>query len=86
MRAFWSRIHGELYDMMGVKAALDAGVSHHQVAYPRPSGDCSWKCPFFAICPMFDDGSAVESAIEAHYEASDPYDYYKTNDEKKGSE
>lgn len=85
LRAFWSRIHGELYDLMGVKSALDAGVSHHQVAYPRPSQDCTWKCPFFAICPMFDDGSAVEDAIREQFVASDPYDYYKDSDEKKGS-
>jgi hypothetical protein len=86
LRSFWTRIHGELNDIMAVKDALDAGVSHQQVAYPRPSKDCTWKCEFFAICPMFDDGSAVEDAVADIYEVSDPYAYYADSDEKKGSE
>jgi hypothetical protein len=86
LRSFWTRIHGELNDIMAVKDALDAGVSHQQVAYPRPSKDCTWKCEFFAICPMFDDGSAVEDAVADNYEVSDPYAYYADSEEKKGSE
>lgn len=84
LRAFWQRIHGTVLDMLKVKEALDEGVSHQQVAYPRPSRDCKWKCQFYAICPMIDDGSAVEDAISDMYEVSNPYDYY--NEEKKGSE
>ena len=70
---------------MRVKTALDEGTHHSQVAYPTPSRDCTWKCPFFAVCPMFDDGSAVEEAIENMFDTGDPYAYYG-NDEKKGSE
>ncbi len=87
MRAFWDRIHGELYEMMRVKEALEAGVSHQQVAYPHFTKDCKWKCQFVNICPLFDDGSAVEDAISEYYEVSDPYDYYKPSElEQKGSE
>jgi hypothetical protein len=70
---------------MKVKTSLDEGTAHQAVAYPRPSADCTWKCPFFSVCPMFDDGSAVEQAIDELYEVSDPYAYYGVN-EKKGSE
>lgn len=76
LRSFWYRLHGVISDLMAVKDALDEGVPHQQVAYPRPSNDCSWKCQFFAICPMFDDGSAVEDAITEQYRVHDPYDYY----------
>lgn len=86
LRNFWQRLHGTIGDMLGVRKALDEGVSHQLVAYPRPSRDCKWKCPFFAICPMFDDGSAVESAISDSYESADPYGYYGNIEEKKGSE
>jgi len=85
LRNFWQRIHGTLTDLLGVRKALDEGTSHQFVAYPRPSRDCKWKCQFFAICPMFDDGSAAEQAISEAYEAKDPYGYYH-NEEKKGSE
>lgn len=85
MRAFWKRIHGTIGDLMRTKSSLDAGVSHFSVAYPTPTRDCTWKCPFFAICPMFDDGSAVEDAIVDQFVVGDPYDYYAPS-EKKGSE
>ena len=34
---------------------------------------------------MFDDGSAAEAAIEDAFEAADPYAYYASDIEKKGS-
>ena len=85
LRAFWQRIHGSIGDLMGVKNALDSGVSPLQVAYPRPSQDCTWKCQFFSICPMVDDGSSVEAAITDMYDVGNPYDYYAPT-EKKGNE
>lgn len=85
LRSFWNRIHATVTDLMRVKTALDAGTHHSQVAYPTPSRDCTWKCPFFAVCPMFDDGSAVEEAVENMFDIGDPYAYYG-NDETKGSE
>lgn len=85
LRAFWQRLHGTVSDLMRVKTALDEGTSHLAVAYPRPSRDCTWKCPFFAVCPLIDDGSAAERAIEEMFVESDPYEYYGVN-EKKGTE
>jgi hypothetical protein len=84
MRSFWNRIHGTISDLMRVRTALDSGQNPAYYAYPKASRDCKWKCSFFAICPMFDDGSAVEQAISEMYEESDPYAYYETD--KKGSE
>jgi CRISPR/Cas system-associated exonuclease Cas4 (RecB family) len=86
MRAFWQRIHGTITDLMNVKKSLDAGADPNFVAYPRPGKDCKWKCQFYTICPLIDDGSSAEAAIADMYEVSDPYGYYKTEDEKKGSE
>lgn len=85
LRSFWSRISGTVADLMGVREALDNGADHFFVAYPRPSRDCKWKCQFFAICPLFDDGSAAEHAIGELYTIDDPYAYYKTT-EMKGNE
>jgi hypothetical protein len=84
LRSFWNRIHGAIGDLMRVRTALDAGEAHSFVAYPTASRDCKWKCQFFAICPMFDDGSAAEQALSEMYEESDPYAYYES--EKKGGE
>jgi hypothetical protein len=86
LRSFWKRLHGVIGDLMTTKKALDEGMSHQQVAWPRPSGDCTWKCSFFAICPMMDDGSAVEQAIEDRYAVGNPYDYYGIPDDMKGND
>jgi hypothetical protein len=85
LRSFFQRLEGTLEDILRVRDALDAGESHYKHAYPRPTRDCKWKCQFFAICPLVDDGSAAEAAISDAFEVADPYGYYKT-EEMKGSE
>lgn len=85
LRSFWARLHGTLTDMLSVRDQLDQGADHHAVAYPRPSRDCSWSCDFYAICPLFDDGSAVEAAIHELYESRSPYEYYGDDDPLKVS-
>lgn len=84
LRSFWNRIHGVIADMMRVRKALDDGENHAYVAYPSPTRDCKWKCQFFSICTMFDDGSSAEQALSEMFEESDPYAYY--NSESKGTE
>jgi RecB family exonuclease len=85
LRAFWNRIHGVIGDLMRTRKGLDEGQDHHFVAYPRPSRDCRWKCQFFAVCPLFDDGSAAEQALTEMYVVDDPYAYYASA-EMKGSD
>ena len=82
LRSFWQRIHGTLTDMMNARKYLDEGGDHRFIAYPHPTRDCKWKCSFFSICPMFDDGSAAEAAIEDAYEVSNPYAYYGVEENK----
>jgi hypothetical protein len=85
LRSFWQRLEGTLEDMLRVRDGLDAGESHYKLAYPKPSRDCKWKCPFFSICPLVDDGSAAEAAISDAFAVADPYGYYN-NTETKGAE
>jgi hypothetical protein len=47
------------------------------VAYPNPQDSCSWKCPFFQGCSMFDDGSDVEAWLENFFEQGDQYARYR---------
>ena len=82
LRSFWQRIHGTLTDMMNARKFLDEGGDHRFIAYPHPTRDCKWKCSFFTICPMFDDGSAAEAALEDAYEVSNPYAYYGVEENK----
>jgi len=84
LRSFWNRIHGTITDLLRVRKGLEEGGDHTTLAYPRPSRDCKWKCQFFAVCPLLDDGSAAEQAISEMYVVDDPYGYYKS--ETKGNE
>ena len=86
LRNFWKRLTGAVGDMLNVRDQLDAGADHQLVAYPKPSRDCKWKCQFFSVCPLMDDGSAAEAAIGDSFAVGNPYDYYGTTEEKKGSE
>jgi len=52
---YWQQLSGILGDVAAVTARLDVGEHHQVVAYPSPSDSCSWKCPFFSVCPMLDD-------------------------------
>ncbi len=80
LRALWTRVHAVIRQILDTRAALDRGVSHQEVAYPTPAGDCSWSCPFLKVCPLFDDGSRVEAALAAHYVVIDPYERYAPRD------
>lgn len=76
LRSFWIRIHGEITEIMRLKAQLDAGADHRQVAYPTPNRNCSWDCDFAAVCPLFDDGSAAEQMVDSLYAVADPNERY----------
>lgn len=75
-RNFHLRVWGEVTDLIRLRAALDAGADHQVVAYPNPTRDCSWDCPFFLYCPRFDDGSDVEGVLATEFEVHDPYERY----------
>lgn len=74
------RIEATVSDILSVEQDLREGVDHRDTAYPRPSDDCSWKCPFVQVCPMFDDGSRAEDMLTQYYHIGDPLDYYKSKE------
>jgi len=76
LRHFFERITGIIRDILSVREALDRGESHRSVCYPRPSRDCSWKCPYRIVCPMIDADPHVEEFIQLTYKEIDPYVRY----------
>lgn len=76
LRNFQERLRGVINDIYIVRKMLDNGVPMMQAVYPRPSKDCSWKCDFRAVCPLFDDGSRAEDMLAAYYEKTDPHAHY----------
>lgn len=84
LRSFWRRLQGLLIDMYTTRRAIEEGGDTQMLAYPTPNRNCTWDCPFFKICFMFDDGSGVDDALDADFVRHDPYAYY--GDREPGSE
>jgi hypothetical protein len=84
LQSILKRTRREALEMITLEQALNEGDDPQELAYPRPSRDCTWKCQFFAICGMFDDGSRVEAMIENYYTAGDPLAYYGTTTSSEG--
>lgn len=82
LESFWIRTMGTVRDIMELRDRLDAGADHKFYAYPSPTKDCTWKCPFFQVCPMFDDGSSAEAMLEELYEQVDPNARYEDANEE----
>jgi hypothetical protein len=76
IESYRRRLLGAARDIMRAQRELDAGADPLTVAYPNPTGDCSWDCDFYAVCHMFDDGSRVEDALTALYVIQDPMARY----------
>lgn len=81
LQSFWIRTLGTVRDIMEVRDQLDAGGDHRFIAYPSPTRDCTWKCDFFKVCTMFDDGSSAEAMLEDFYEPVDPNARYEDTTE-----
>jgi hypothetical protein len=62
---------------MIMEDALNAGADPQDVAYPSPRDTCSWDCDYFAVCPMFDDGSRAEDMLTGLYHEVDPLARYE---------
>lgn len=81
LRAHWHHVLAIAQAMDRARERLDAGESHQDVVPPTPTKNCSWDCDFYAVCSMFDDGSAVEMSLEANYETHDPLARYEEEED-----
>lgn len=86
MASFFLSTSGVMSELVLAMTRLERGEDHRAVAPPRPTRDCSWRCPFYSCCEMFDDGSQVEQYLEANYVAADPYEYYGVTEDDKETE
>lgn len=76
LTSYRRRVMGEVTDILDTEESLERGGDHNYHAYPRPARECTWDCIFFAVCPMFDDGSRAEAMLEQLYVKTDPLEYY----------
>lgn len=76
LESFRVRTIGTIADILTLENLLDKGADHRLIAYPTPTSGCSFSCPFYGVCRMFDDGSHVNDYMRDHYVTGDPLDYY----------
>lgn len=72
LESMWYRIQGTMRDIEEVEVRLGRGEDPRFAAQPHPTRDCHWKCEFYPVCPMFDDGSRAEDMIKSLYVEGDP--------------
>ena len=82
LRHQWEKVVSWTLKILDAERRLNAGEDHHYVVPNIDTRDCTWDCPFFRICAMFDDGSDVEAAIEDLYVQVDPLARYSETDEE----
>lgn len=83
IRNMWTRVSKVVEELYDARVALDAGADHHYIAYPNPSRDCTWKCDFFSVCSMADDGSDLDGILNSFYEKADPHERYRAAESKE---
>lgn len=63
-----THMQSTLGELMHSAHRLDSNpADHHLYAVPNPTKDCTWDCPFLAVCPMMDDGSDWEGLLANEY-------------------
>lgn len=81
LRNHWRHVVVLAYRKREAAEKLAAGQDHHVVTPKNWTRDCTWSCDFYPVCPLFDDGSDVESVIAADYETHDPNARYAGGEE-----
>lgn len=88
LRSMWRRTVRVVQEIVVHRQELDAFLpedpkAHQSTCPPRPSRDCGWKCDFFTVCAMMDDGSNVEGLLNEYYTHLDPHERYAAQDNGK---
>jgi len=76
LRATWTKVATIVSEIKNARERLMAGEDHLAIAFPTPSRECSWRCEYATVCPLFDDGSRAWEAAEEGFAKVDPYGYY----------
>lgn len=83
LRRYWRELGRVIQDMLDLEQKIESTpvLDRSVVAYPSPSKDCSWKCPFYAVCGYLDDPKYdSEGLLEEMYETYDPLERYEEED------
>lgn len=77
LHAHWQHVTAGILAMLDTERALNEGGDPQVLVPPSPGRDCTWRCKFKDVCPMFDDGSDAEGMLALAFEVMDPMARYK---------
>lgn len=85
--SYEEHLHGTVMEILATESQLNGmhedDYGHHRLVPPTPARDCDFMCDFYAVCPMFDDGSRAEDLLSQFFRRGEHLDYYRiTTDEK----
>lgn len=85
LRQFYLQLQGQIEEMLRLEGLLNAGESHIKVAYPTPTSDCSWKCPYFSVCGAMNDVTRndVDFLVNAYFTTPEQREDAKIEEEKE---
>jgi len=83
LESMWMRTHKRIREILEARTELDAGGDQRYWVAPRPNRDCTWKCQFFAVCPIMDEAppETWNAMLGEYYEHNDPYERYEAPSE-----
>lgn len=86
LRQFYLQLQGQIEEILRTEDLLNKGESHIKVAYPTPTKDCAWKCPYFAVCGAMNDitRNDVDYLVQAYYSTPEQRADAKIEEEKEG--
>lgn len=84
LRQFYLQLQGQIEEILRTEERLNSGVSHLVAAYPTPTTDCAWKCPFFSVCGLMNDlvNNDVDYIIDQYYSTPDQRNAAKVEEAK----
>jgi hypothetical protein len=86
LRQFYLQLQGQIEEILRTEDLLNKGESHIKVAYPTPTKDCAWKCPYFAVCGVMNDitRNDVDFFVNAYFTTPEQRADAKIEDEQEG--
>ena len=77
LRSYEQRLRVIIRMILLVEDMLRNGADFKEIIHHNPVHECAWRCPFFSVCPMFDDSKSYpEAMLNEYYTRHNVFDYY----------
>lgn len=67
-------------NLLEIVPRIQSNYARKDVPPPVPGSDCSWRCDFYQVCPMFDNGEDWQFVLDTEFQEVDPLSRYSKED------